>query len=202
MRAGAKRLDNARIILPLVAAVLVLAWLIQAGMLPTWLTNLGWAPLFAAVWFVIGYLFVKQSGWRALARKYPAEPPLRTPWRTCPTAVMATVELGSASYERRKVRLNSIVRVGVDDQALYVSAIWVFALLFPPMRIPWSAIARVRYFDPSGWYKYTPKPGMVFQLNYDPGYTGQFVEIQIAEPTTFLQLPAGLLSEAIAHFPV
>jgi hypothetical protein len=192
-----KKLDNSRIILPLVAAVLVLASLIQAGLVPA----LGWVAFPPAALFVIGYLFVKQTGWRELARKYPASPPLRGPWNTCPTAVMATVELGGAEYERRKVRLNFIVRVGVDDQALYVSAMWFFAPLLPPIRLPWSAIARVRYFDPSGWYKYTPNPGMVFQLNYDPGYAGQFAEIQIAEPTAFLQLPAGLLSEAIAHFP-
>jgi len=196
-----RKTSNARFILPLVGAVLVIGLLARYGHLAAWLGALAGVGTFAAIPALIGYLFVKQSGWRDLSRRYPAGSPAAGEWKTCPTAIAAIEPLDSPEYETHKVRLNFIVRVADDDQALYVSTIALLAPLFPPMRIPWSAIAAVRYFDPSGWYRYPRTAGLVFQLNYDPGYKGLFVEIQIAEPSRYLQLPAALIERAIAHFP-
>ncbi len=197
-----KPVDNSKFILPLALGAGLIAVLAQYVRLPTFVIVLGCVAFAAAVPGVIAYLFVRQSGWRDLWHKYPAAPAMTGAWQTCRTAIMATVGLDDPDYQRSKVRLNFIVRVRCDDQALYVSAIRFFALLLPPLRIPWSAIARVRYFDPSGWYTYAHKAGFVFQLNYDPGYAEQFVEIQIAEPATFIQLPTALLRDAIPQFPV
>jgi hypothetical protein len=196
-----KRIDNATFILPLILGVALVGILVQYGILAAWMETLAYITLGATIPFLIGYLFVRQSGWRDLARKYPADPALAGEWKTCRTAILSTEGLDSPDYKSHKVVLIFIVRIDADDQALYVSAKWFFSLLLPPMRIPWSAIARVKYFDPSGWSNYNPQPGFLFQLNYDPGYKEQFVEIQVAEPTTFLQLPVGLLKDAIGHFP-
>jgi hypothetical protein len=92
--------------------------------------------------------------------------------------------------------------VGSDEHALRISAPAIAGLLFPPIRIPWPAIASARMFDASGWIKPPSAPGTVFQAMYDPGYTGTFVEIEIAEPRYFLQLPANLLTAAIPHLPI
>jgi hypothetical protein len=196
-----KRLDNARFTLPLILGVLIIGLLARYGVFSALLRNLATLATIAAIPALVAYMFIDQSGWRDLARKYPATLPIMGTWRTCRTAILSGFSPDDPNYERHKVRLSFIVRVKADDEALYVSSVPVFTLLFPPLRLPWSAIARVRYFDPSGWYKYSSGAGLVFQLNYDPGYKEQFVEIQIADPLTFLQLPVALLTEAAAHFP-
>jgi hypothetical protein len=157
---------------------------------------------FAGVVILIGYLLSSQSGWRRLARRYRAAPPFAGVWRRCRAAVMSTEALDSPGYRAHRVRLDFVLRVGVDAEALFVSAMPLFAPLFPPVRIPWQAIARVRYFDPSGWYSGPQRAsGFVFQLTYDPGYTGHFVEIEVAEPRTFLQVPVAAVADAVSHFP-
>ncbi len=196
-----KTFDNSKFILPFVSIVFLSVLAAQYVRFPTFLIIVAGVAFAAGVLCLIAYLFVRQTGWRDLWHKYPAARTMTDASQTCRTAILATVGLDDPNYRRSKVRLNFIVRVRSDDQALYVSAIRLFALLFPPVRVPWAAIAKVKYFDPSGWYTYSGKAGFAFQLNYDPGYAEQFVEIQIAEPTTFIQLPTALLREAIPHFP-
>ena len=194
--------SNAKFIIPAVLALWLVSTLLTHKGVPGWLKGIAGVAMVVAIVGLIAFLFQRQSGWRELAPRYPAVPTLATDrWRTCRTAVLSRVALDQPGYERSKVRLSFIVRVGSDDQALYLSAISPFRLLLPPIRLPWPALARVRYFDPAGWVQPARDRGALLQLTYDPGYTGHFVEIEIAEPTVFVQLPVALLTEAIPHFP-
>jgi hypothetical protein len=167
----------------------------------------GWAKvaiafaMAAAILFVVGFLFIGQSGWRKLAQAYPAKPPLPASWTVCPTAIMSQVSVEDPEHVRRRVRLNFILRTGCDANALYISARPIVSALLPTIRIPWSAIASARFFAAPGWTP-TSNPGTLVQLTYDPGYKGRFVEIEIGEPHYFLQLPADLLSQAIPRLPI
>lgn len=38
--------------------------------------------------------------------------------------------------------------------------------------------------------------------SYDPGYTDQFIELQIRQPQVFIHLPAQLLGNATAQLPI
>ena len=194
--------SNAKFIIPAVLALWLVSTLLTNKNVPGWLKGLTGVAMGVAIVGLVGFLFLRQSGWRELARRYPAVPALAAErWRTCRTAVLSRVGLDQPAYERSKVRLSFILRVGSDDQALYLSAISFLRPLLPPLRLPWNAIARVRYFDPAGWVRQVRDRGALLQLTYDPGYTGHFVEIEVAEPTVFVQLPVALLTEAIPHFP-
>jgi hypothetical protein len=194
--------SNAKFIIPAVLALWLVSTLLTNKNVPGWLKGVAGVAMGVAIVGLVVFLFLRQSGWWELARRYPAVPALAAErWRTCRTAVLSRVGLDQPAYERSKVRLSFILRVGSDDQALYVSAISFLWPLLPPIRLPWNAIARVRYFDPAGWVRPTRDRGALLQLTYDPGYTGHFVEIEVAEPTVFVQLPAALLTEAIPHFP-
>jgi hypothetical protein len=198
----ARPVDNAKIIIPAAIAMTLVAPLVFSDRVPGWLQAVAGVAMFLAIAGLVAFLFLRQSAWRELARTYPVTRPLTGNWKTCPSAVMAAVSLEDPEYERRKVRLNFIMRVGSDDEALYVSARPILRALLPPMRMPWSAIARARYFDAPGWVKAPRDPGTVVQVAYDPGYRGRFVEIEVTEPSVFLQLPADLLTEALRHLPM
>jgi hypothetical protein len=156
----------------------------------------------AAIPLLVAFLFVQKSGWRDLASAYPGGPRSPAGWNTCRTAIFSTVPMDHPAYRRSQVRFVFIVRVKSDAEALHVTTIAPFTLLLPPIRLPWSAIAGVRYFDPSGQDAYAPGAGPVFQLNYDPGYTGHFLEAQIRDPAAFIQLPVAQVQEVVAHFPM
>jgi hypothetical protein len=194
--------DNARFIIPAAIGLWLVSILVFSDRVPGWLQVAAGLAMFLFIAWLVAFLILRQSGWHDLARAYPARPPLAGAWHTCRTAVMAGVSLDSPEYERRKVRFNFIVRVGADDQALYVSALPILRPLLPPIRIPWPAMANARYFDAAGWVNAPPDPGALLQLTYDPGYKGQFVEIEIREPKIFLQLPTHLLAGALPHLPM
>ena len=199
-----RRIDNAKVIVPLAVGLWLAISLLSryGGNHRTLLGAIVAVAALVGIPAVIAYLIAVQSGWRDLARRYPLFAPSTAAWRTCRTAIVSSLGKNEPGYQRSKVRLNFIVRVRSDGEALYVSTVRFLAPVLPPLRIPWSAIARVRYFVPSGWNDYSPTPGTLFQLNYDPGYNEPFVEIQIRDPMTFLQLPVALVQEAVAHFPV
>jgi len=194
--------DNAKFIIPAAIGLWLVGSLVFDDQAPGWLQVVAGLAMLVFIAWLVAFLILRQSGWHELARAYPAKPPLAGTWQTCPSAVMAGVSLDSPDYERRKVRFNFIVRVGADDQALYISALPILRVLLPPMRIPWSAMANARYFDASGWVKAPRDTGALLQLTYDPGYKGQYLEIEITGPKFFVQLPAHLLAEAIPHLPI
>ena len=116
--------NNAKFIIPAVLALWLVSTLLTNKSVPGWLKGISGVAMGVAIVGLIVFLFLRQSGWRELARRYPAVPALAADrWRTCRTAVLSRVALDQGSYERSKVRLSFIVRVGSDDQALYLSAI-------------------------------------------------------------------------------
>jgi hypothetical protein len=116
--------------------------------------------------------------------------------------VISRAPLDSPDFEQQKVRLVFILRVATSPDALHVSAIPPFSLLVPPLQIPWPAIARARSVDAAGWVRGPREGGALVQLTYDPGYTGEFVELQVREPQVFIQLPMLALGDATTYLPV
>ncbi len=157
---------------------------------PSWVQVVAGVTMAAGIAGLVGFLLLRQSGWGELVRRFPAGGEKPRAWHTCPSAVMATVSMDSPDYVRSRVRLNFVLRAAADESALHLSTVPPFSLLLPPIRIPWSAVKSVRHFDASGWIAPASEPGMIFQLSYDPGYRGKFMEIEIAQPHCFLQLPA------------
>jgi hypothetical protein len=184
-------------VLGLLAVFGILLSLAQSGHLPIWIP---YVLLGISVPFLIVFLMVHQSGWHRLAAHYPLRSGFAGPWRTCRTVVLSPVAQGARGYESSKVWLVFAMRVGADEEALYLSGASVFRPVFPPVRIPWSAIDHVRYFEASPWVNLSP-PVKTIRFNYDPGYSGPFVEIQVADPSVFIQVPRAEVKEALAHLP-
>jgi hypothetical protein len=164
---------------------------------PSWLHGPIAIAMGATIVFVVGFLILGESGWRDLSRAYPGDRGFRGPWRTCRSAVMAAVSLDDPHYVRRRVRLSFILRIGADERALHLSGPVIVRLLLPPISIPWPEIAKARFFEGPGWTTAPSEPGALVQAMYDPGYSGEFVELEIAQPNYFLQLPVALLKEAL-----
>jgi hypothetical protein len=184
-----------------VAVLALLTILSLTGYLPEWISRaiLG-TGLFVATFGLVLVLFVRQSRWRRLSARYPASPAFTGTWRTCRTSIVSPVALGESGYRQNKVVFIFAMRVGADEQALYLSGASVFRLLLPPVRVPWSAIVRVRHFEANAWTD-RPQALHTVQFVYDPGYSGPFVELEVADPHLFIQLPAAQIKEALAHLP-
>jgi hypothetical protein len=195
-------LDNWKFIIPAVIALWLLMPIVFAPGRPGWLYPLAGVACFLFIAGLVGFLLVRQTAWNELAMRYPARGPAPRPWRTCRTVVIARVPLDDPTFEQQKVRLVFILRLATSPDALYFSAIPPFGLLVPPLQIPWSAISRARAFDASGWVRSPRDPGALVQLTYDPGYTGEFLELQVREPELFIHLPALALGEATAYLSV
>jgi hypothetical protein len=194
--------DNAKFIIPTAIVFWLVTPLFISLNLPGWVNGLG---VIASILFIAGlvaFLMARQTAWHALAEQYPVKLPVNGPWKTCRTAVIARVGVDDPTYEQQKVRLVFVLRLALGPNALNLAVIPVFRALAPPVQIPWSAIARARILDASGWVRAPSDPGAAFQLTYDPGYKGQFVELQVREPQVFIQLPLELLGEAAAYLPI
>ena len=195
-------MDNWKFIIPAAIA----AWLPMpvafAPGRPGWVYVASGIAFFLLVVGLVGFLMLRQTAWHELARRYPARVPVPGPWRACRTVVVARVPLDDPAYERQKVRLVGILRVATTPDALNLAAIPPLRPLVPPLQIPWSAFLRARVLDASGWVRGPQEPGALVQLTYDPGYTGEFVELQVREPEVFIQLPAPVLGDAAAHLLV
>lgn len=195
-------MDNAKFIIPTAIAFPLFWVLFEKSNAPAWVFTVVaiafclWIPALAA------FLLVRQTAWYELAMRYPAKLPVKGPWKTCRTAVIARVSLDDPAYEQEKVRLLFVLRLAPGPNALNLAPIPVLQPLAPALQIPWSAIARARVLDASGWVRAPSAPGVVFQLAYDPGYTGQFVECEVREPHVFIQLPLELLGQAAARLPI
>jgi hypothetical protein len=194
--------SNARIIIPAAIALSILMPLIFGPATPGWLQALGAVAFVVLVAGLVAFLFLRASAWPSLAQRYPPRVPVTRSWRACRTAVIGRAGFDDPAYEQSKVRLVGILRVAPTDDALNLSVLPLLRLLLPPLQIPWSAIVRARLLDASGWVRAPRDPGALFQVTYDPGYTGRFIELQTTEPRVFIQLPAPLLAEVTAHLPV
>jgi len=162
--------------------------------------------LFMVVFFgVVGmmaYLVVRGSGWRALAAKYPERAAYTGELRRCSTIQMTAL----GSEQTFPVRLaGGIVSVGVTSDALYIVAPSVVRFLFPTIQLPWNAIASAKPFDASGWVAPIAPVGesaTVIQVEYDPGFSGDFVELETTAPKTCIRLPTYAIGDARSHLPL
>ncbi|MBI4206440.1 MAG: hypothetical protein HY527_15575 [Betaproteobacteria bacterium] len=78
----------------------------------------------------------------------------------------------------------------------------VARFLFPTIELPWSAIASAKPFDAPSWVEPIAESGTVFQAKYDPGFTGEFIELETSEPKTFIRLPVYAIEEARSYLPL
>jgi hypothetical protein len=188
----------------------VQAKLIISTAIGLWLLSLlikdapGWVEtafgVIAFLWIagLIAFLMTRGSGWHALAKKYPERAPYTGPLRRCRTFQMVAVN----SDENFGTRFSGgIVSVGTTSESLYIAAPAVVRWLFPTIQLPWSAIASAKPFEAPGWVQPIAEPGAIFQAQYDFGYTGQFLELETAEPRTCIRLPVYAIGDALGNLP-
>jgi hypothetical protein len=151
---------------------------------------------------LVAYL-MGETGWRALARRFPESPPYRGTWTRIPAAAIATVSVHDPLYQRLKLQFASALSVGVESDTLHLAMLgshWpVVGWFLPPISLPLSAIARVTAYEAPGWIA-NRTPGVLIQATYDPNYTGEFLELEVpsdeaGNPAVFIQLPAPLLPQ-------
>ena len=186
--------------------------LIIGTVLGFWLISLlipddppGWvvAPLFVFGFLtcagLVAFLMTRGSGWHALAKKYPQGTIYTGPLRRCRTFQMVAI----GSDDRFGTRFSGgIISVGSTGEALYLATPAIVRFLFPTIRLPWSAIASAKPFEAPGWVKPFAESDAIVQSEYDPGYRGEFIEIETTEPKTRIRLPLYAIGEARRNLPL
>lgn len=197
---------NARVIIPLAIGVWVLGILAFAAGLPsalaTALTVVLVLVMALGVPAIVFYL-IAETGWNQLKRQYRAREPFVGTWTTVPTGQMALVSVHSDEFKRSKGRFTGTLRIGLADEALYLSTLFtrlpVIGLFFPTVAVPWREVVRARKYEAPGWV--SARSAGAVAATYDPNYTGEFVELEIGEPRVFIQLPLGILGDHAAGLP-
>lgn len=197
---------NARVIIPFV----IVSWLLSIAIFqkhtPVWLQLL-FALVFAAATFYIVFSLMSDTGWRTLAKHHPEMQAFKGTWQACPAATVAPVTIADPNFQRVKLQLASVLKIGTTTDALYLTTIFsnlpVIKLFFPTVQIPWSAFTSAHKFEAGGFFKGPTEAGNLLQINYDPNYTGEFIEAQVGDATpVFLQLPAAVLGENVSRLPL
>lgn len=198
---------NAKVIIPLaIAATLGGALVLREGVPPVFQELFALAFVVAVVAAV--FSLMARSGWDTLAARYRATEPYAGPWRAHPHAAMSYVSVEDPTYRSQQTRfIGGTLRVATTAEALHLAMLFarvpLLGRMFPEVRIPWPEVRGARKYEAPGRYAPQVQPGTVFQVAYDPNYTGTFVELAIGEPPVFLQLPAGLLgTDALARLPL
>jgi hypothetical protein len=194
--------DNWKFIIPTAFGLWLLMPIAFSPGRPAWFYVAVGVGCFILIGGLVAYLILRNSGWIELARRYPTQQSPPGPWRNCRTVVMALVPLDDPGFEQAKVRWVSILRAATTDESFHLAPIPPLRPLLPALEIPWTAVQQARPFDARGWVRGPQEPEALIQLNYDPGYTGAFVELELREPTVFLQLPLAALGEGAARLPV
>lgn len=164
---------------------------------PGWVVAVFGVFAFFGIAGLVAYLMTRGSGWQALAKKYPDETPAYSgELRRCRTFQMAAADPEQNPGTRFS---GGIVSVGSTGEALYLVMPSVVRFLFPSIRLPWSAIASAKPFEAPGWVKPMVESGAVFQATYDPGYRGEFVELETTAPKTCIRLPLYAIGDARKH---
>jgi len=193
---------NARVIIPFAVGAWLLFILVFTTGAPA-VVEAAVIVAFAVATPAIVLFLLGEAGWRSLSKKFKATEPFAGQWQLCPTGHMAKVSVDDPRYQRIKARFLSVLKVGVDHEALHLSTLgsgWpVLSWFFPVLRVPWSAVTSAREYQASGWVLPVRDPGTILQIEYDPNYTGTFVELVVGEPAVFLQLPAPILGAAAAR---
>ena len=185
----------------LIIGTVVIVWLL-GGLItektpPLVVIAFGFLCFFAIAGLIV-FLMGRGSGWYALAKKYPERTAYTGRLRKCRTFQMVAIGLDQPFGTRFS---GGIVSVGATPDALYISMPAIVRLLFPTVQLPWSAISSARPFEAPGWVAPVQAPGTVFQAEYDPGFRGQFIELETIEPKVCVRLPMYALDDARAYLP-
>lgn len=202
-KSGAMPNKNAKVIIPLALTFPLVAFILDKTDAPKAMHVAFYVSFALAIPLVVFYLMA-EAGWSTLAKRFRQSAPFNGAWRQCPTGYMALVSMDDPDYQSSKMGFISTLRVGTTAEALYLSMLFskipILGLFFPNVQIPWSTVRTARTFDAPGFFK--KGDVALVQLNYDPNYTGTYIELEIGEPSVFLQLPAGVLGDAMARLPL
>jgi hypothetical protein len=190
---------NARVIIPLALAAPLVVFILDKTEAPKEIF-VAFAVGFAVAIPLVVFYLMAETGWSTLAKRFQQGAPFNGAWQPCPTGYMALVSTDHPDYQSNKTGFISTLRVGTTADALYLSMLFskipiLGTMFFPNVRIPWSTVRTARAFDAPGFF--TKGDVVPVQVNYDPNYTGTFIELEIGEPPVFLQLPAAILGDAI-----
>jgi len=99
---------------------------------------------------------------------------------------------------------SGIMCVGVTRDALYIVAPSAVRFLFPTIQLPWTSVASAKPFEAPGWVKPVGaiEDVTLFQAEYDPGFRGEFVEIETTAPKTCIRLPMYAIEDARSYLPL
>lgn len=134
-----------------------------------------------AVVGLIVYLMTRGSGWHGLAKKYPERAPHIGQLRRCGTFQLMKLD-SNQTFPMRFT--GGIISVGVTSSALYIVAPSIVRFLFPTIQLPWAAIASAKPFEAPGWVQPVGEPVALLQVKveYDPGFSGEFIELETTAP--------------------
>jgi len=153
-----------------------------------------------AILYVV-FRLLAASGWDLLARRFRTRAHYAGEWKTVPTAQMAPCSVDDLAYASSQARLVGTLKAAVADDGLHFSILLakvpVLGLMFPEIHIPWSEVVRARTYEAPGWVSPKTQPGTVLQATYDPNYTGRFVELEVGQPTVYIQLPAAVFGDEL-----
>lgn len=196
---------NARVIIPLVLAIYPVAYILEKTEAPKAVYVACAVASAIAIPLIVFYLMA-ESGWSTLAKRFRQVAPFKGAWRQCPTGYMAPVSMDDPGYQSSKMGFISTLRIGTTTEALYLSMLFskipILGLFFPNVQIPWRAVRNARSFEAPGFFRTNRDSGAQVQVNYDPNYTGTYIEMEIGEPPVFLQLPASILGDAASRLPL
>lgn len=193
---------NAKLIIPLAACAWLGGILVAKNVVPAWVGGVFVVAFALAVPALVLYL-IGEAGWRTLARRYRTSVADRRDWRLCPTGQMGPVSVHEPDFQKLKMRfIGGSLAVATSADALHlrtmVSSLPLLRGFFPELRVPWAEVHAAQAFEAKGWVS-SVQPGALLQAAYDPNYSGKFIELQIGEPTVYVQLPAWILGAELAR---
>ncbi len=194
---------NAKVIIPLALAAWLGGILVFRGGVPA-VIEVAFVVAFAVTVPVVVFYLIGETGWRALAKRYRESVPFSGDWQACATGQMALVGVDHPEFRKVKMRfIGGSLRVATTTEALHlttmVSGLPVLRWFFPSLQIPWTAVSKAHAFEAPGWFTPPSEPGTLLQVAYDPNYTGKFIEMEMGDPTVFVQLPAAILGENLSR---
>jgi hypothetical protein len=84
---------------------------------------------FLCLWFFVSASISVIGGWSSLAKVYRAQVPFDgTKWS------------GQSAQMRWLANYNRVLTMGVNPQGLYLSSMFLFRFMHPPLLVPWSDI--------------------------------------------------------------
>ncbi|MEX2081400.1 MAG: hypothetical protein WEC33_07260 [Dehalococcoidia bacterium] len=203
------RNKNARVIIPLAIGLWLLGIVAVVADVPPAVKVATTAVL--AVVMAVGipavvFYLMAEQGWTSLAKRYRSSRPFTGSWRRCATGQMAMVSVHHPDFQRTKLRLVGTLRVGTGPEGLHLSMLFskvpiLGPRFFPEVVVPWEAITKATRFEAPGWFR-GRQAGALLQANYDPNYTGTFVEIETGDSTVFIQLPDDIFADDLGRLPL